>query len=207
MLIKGQMRNAECGLRNLNAQQLFFNLFVKIFRTPNSALRTCSRLLSIICVALLLGCGYQMVGMQTQVPPGMHSIAIPTFANLTFEPGIEVQLTQGFLREFMFDRRARVVGRKEADSILEGVIKSFRIFSVAYNQSGIALEYQITLVVDLTFKKQTGEVVWRELNLTENRFYRTAPSAVSSESNKAAAVQMIGSIMAERILNRVFHEF
>ena len=148
-----------------------------------------------------------MVGKQTQVPPGLDSIAIPTFLNQTLEPGIEVQLTQGFLREFIFDRRARVVGRKEADSILEGVIKTFRRFSVAYNQSGIALEYQITMVVDLTLKKQTGEVLWKEQNLTETRYYRTAASAIMSESNKDAAVQLIGSIMAERIRNRVFHEF
>jgi len=165
------------------------------------------RLLPLILMVLVGGCGYQMVGKQTQVPPGLDSIAIPTFLNQTLEPGIEVQLTQGFLREFIFDRRARVVGRKEADSILEGVIKTFRRFSVAYNQSGIALEYQITMVVDLTLKKQTGEVLWKEQNLTETRYYRTAASAIMSESNKDAAVQLIGSIMAERIRNRVFHEF
>jgi outer membrane lipopolysaccharide assembly protein LptE/RlpB len=165
------------------------------------------RLLPLILMVLVAGCGYQMVGKQTQVPPGLNSIAIPTFLNQTLEPGIEVQLTQGFLREFIFDRRVRVVGRREADSILEGVIKSFRRFSVAYNQSGIALEYQVTMVVDLTLKKQTGEVLWKEQNLTETRYYRTAPSAIMSESNKDAAVQLIGSIMAERIRNRVFHEF
>jgi len=165
------------------------------------------RLLPLILMVLVEGCGYQMVGKETHVPPGLNSIAIPTFLNRTLEPGIEVPLTQGFLREFIFDRRVRVVDRREADSILEGVIKSFSIYSVAYDQSGIALEYQTTVVVDLTLKKQTGEILWREQNLSENRYYRTSSSALISESNKAAAIQRIGSIMAERIRNRFFYNF
>jgi outer membrane lipopolysaccharide assembly protein LptE/RlpB len=158
-------------------------------------------------MVLVAGCGYQMVGKETHVPPGLNSIAIPTFINQTLEPGIEVPLTQGFLREFIFDRRVRVVDPREADSILEGVIKSFSIYSVAYDQSGIALEYQTTVVVDLTLKKQTGEILWKEQNLSENRYYRTSSNALLSESHKAAAVQQIGSIMAERIRNRFFYNF
>ena len=201
------MRIADCGVRNLHAQQLLFNLFVKILRTLLSELRTCSRLLSIICVALLLGCGYQMVGKETHVPPGLNSVAVPTFSNQTLEPGIEVPFTQGFLREFINDRRVRVVNRREADSILEGVIKDFQIYSVSYDRSGIALEYQTTVVIDLTLKRQSGEILWKEQNFSETRWYRTSTSVLTSESNKAAAIQQIGRFMAERIRNRFFYNF
>lgn len=201
------MRNTDCGVRNLNAQQLFFNVFVKIFRTPHSALRTCSRLLLIICVALLLGCGYQMVGKETHLPPDLTSISIPTFSNQTFEPGIEVPFTQGFLREFINDRRIRVVNRGEADSVLEGVIKSFNIYSVAYDKSGIATEYQTNVIIDLVLKKQTGELLWKQEDFSESQWYRTSLSVLITESNKAAAIQEIGRFMAERIRNRFFHNF
>jgi outer membrane lipopolysaccharide assembly protein LptE/RlpB len=91
----------------------------------------------IIWITLLLGCGYQLVGKETHVPPGLTSVAIPTFANQTFEPGIEVPFTRGFLREFIRDRRIKVLDRREADSILEGVIKSFQIYSVAYRRDSL----------------------------------------------------------------------
>jgi outer membrane lipopolysaccharide assembly protein LptE/RlpB len=194
-------------MRNLNSQHLFFSLFIKKLRTLHSELRTCSKLLSIISVTLLLGCGYQMVGKETHVPPGLTSIAIPTFSNNTLEPGVEVPFTQGFLREFINDRRINVVDRQKADSILEGVIKSLRIYSVSYNQSGIALEYQTTVVIDLTLKKTTGEVIWKEENLTETQYYRTSLSVLTSESNRATAIQQIGSFMAGRIRNRFFYDF
>jgi len=208
------MRNADCGMRNLHALQLLFNLFAKILRTLHSLpvrqageLRTCSGLFSLICVALLLGCGYQMVGKETHVPPGLNSVAIPTFINQTFEPGIEVPFTQAFLKEFIQDRRVKVVDRKEADSLLEGVIKSFEIYSVSYDRSGFAQEYQTNVVMDLTLKKQTGEILWREKDLMERRWFRASSNVLVNETNKAAAIQEAGRFMAERIRNRFFYNF
>jgi len=148
-----------------------------------------------------------MVSKETHLPPGLTSIAIPTFLNQTLEPGIEVPFTQGFLREFINDRRVRVVDRGGADSVLEGVIKSFDIYSVAYDRSGIAIEYQTTVVIDLVLKKQNGEVLWKEQDFSETRWYRTSMSVLISESNKAAAIQQIGRFMAERIRNRFFYQF
>ena len=165
------------------------------------------KVLLILCMMLFTGCGYQMVGKETHVPPGLNSVTVPTFSNQTLEPGIEVPFTQGFLREFINDRRVRVVNRREADSILEGVIKDFQIYSVSYDRSGIALEYQTTVVIDLTLKKQNGEILWKEQNFSETRWYRTSTSVLVSESNKAAAIQEIGRSMAERIRNRFFYNF
>lgn len=161
----------------------------------------------LFCFVVLWGCGYQMVGKETHVPSGLDSIAIPTFVNKTLEPGIEVPFTQAFLREFILDRRVKVVDRKEADSVLEGVIKSFNIFSVSYDRSGLVLEYQATVVADLTLKKRTGEILWVEKNFTETRWYRTSPSVLISEANKVAAIQQAGQYMAERIRNRFFYNF
>ncbi|OGP79254.1 MAG: hypothetical protein A2V86_08460 [Deltaproteobacteria bacterium RBG_16_49_23] len=165
------------------------------------------KFLSIVCIVLLAGCGYQMVGKDTHRPPGIASLAIPTFVNQTFEPGIEVPFTQGFLREFIQDRRVKVVGRDEADSVLEGVIKSFQIYSVSYDRSGIAQEYQTAVVIDLTLRKKTGEILWMEKDLSDTRVYRTSQNILVSESNKAAAIQLLGRFMAERMRNRFFYNF
>jgi outer membrane lipopolysaccharide assembly protein LptE/RlpB len=156
---------------------------------------------------LLLGCGYQLVGKETHVPPGLTSVAIPTFANQTFEPGIEVPFTQGFLREFIRERRVKVLDRGDADSTLEGVIKHFSIASVSYDQSGLVLEYQTTVIIDLTLKKRTGEVIWKESDLSETRWYRTSSNVLFNEASKAAAIQQIGTFVAERVRNRFFYNF
>jgi len=160
-----------------------------------------------LCLFLLTGCGYQMVGKETHVPPGLNSLAIPTFKNQTFEPGIEVPFTQGFLKEFINDRRVKVVDRTGADSILEGIVKSFNIYSVSYDKAGFVTEYQINVVLDLTLKKGTGEVLWEEKDFSETRWYRAFSNVLTSEANKAAALQQIGRFVAERIRNRFFYNF
>ena len=179
----------------------------RILRTPNSILRTCSGLFLIIWIALLLGCGYQLVGKETHVPPGLSSVAIPTFANQTFEPGIEVPFTQGFLREFIRERRVKVLDRGDADSTLEGVIKYFNIASVSYDRSGFVLEYQTTVIIDLTLKQRTGELIWKESDLSETRWYRASSNVLFNEASKATAIQQIGTFVAERVRNRFFYNF
>lgn len=154
-----------------------------------------------------LGCGYQMVGKETHVPPGLNSLAVPTFKNQTFEPGIEVPFTQGFLKEFIRDRRVNIVDRKGADSVLEGVIKSFTIYSVSYDKSGLALEYEVRVILDVTLKKRTGEVLWEERNFSETRWFRASSDVLVNETNKAVALQQIGRFSAERIRNRFFYNF
>jgi len=201
------MRNADCGMGNFLTMRLRIDDCDFKFRNPNSAFRNYIKVLFILCITLFIGCGYQMVSKETHLPPGLTSIAIPTFLNQTLEPGIEVPFTQGFLREFINDRRVRVVDRGGADSVLEGVIKSFDIYSVAYDRSGIATEYQTTVVIDLVLKKQNGEILWKEQDFSETRWYRTSMSVLISESNKAAAIQQIGRFMAERIRNRFFYQF
>jgi hypothetical protein len=148
-----------------------------------------------------------MVGKETHVPPGLDSVAIPTFKNLTYEPGIEIQFTQGFLREFILDRRVNVVDRAQADSVLEGIVLYYNLWSVAYDKSGLVAEYQINVLLDLTLKKRTGDIVWQEKGLSETWWFRASSDILVNEANKAAALQQIGRLAAERIKARFYYNF
>jgi outer membrane lipopolysaccharide assembly protein LptE/RlpB len=168
-------------------------------------------------MVLIAGCGYQMVGKETHVVPGLNSIAIPTFKNQTFEPGIEIPFTQAFLNTFIQDRRVKVVSRAEADCILEGAVRSFTASSVAYSTSGFVAEYAITVMVDLTLKDRTGKVLWVEKNVQESQWFRASSGGVTSQNSgtsgvtyeaaKQAAIQKTAGFMAERIRNRFFYNF
>ena len=165
------------------------------------------RWLSMVSLVLLVACGYTMVGKETHVPASLNSIAIPTFRNQTYEPGIEIPFTQAFLREFILDRMVNVVDRSRADSLLEGVITDFRIYSVSFDRSGLVLEYQTYVVLNVTLKDRAGKVLWEEKNFSETQWFRASSDVLVSETNKAAAVQQIGKLVAERLRNRFFYDF
>jgi outer membrane lipopolysaccharide assembly protein LptE/RlpB len=165
------------------------------------------KFLILLCIVLLGGCGYQWVGKETHLPSGVNSIAIPTFINQTFEPGIEIPFTQAFLKEFILDRRIKVVDRKEADSILEGIIRYYSFSAVSFDKSGLALEYQTNVVIDLTLKERNGKILWSEKNFSETNWYHTSSNVLTNEASKNASLQETGRLMAERIRNRFFYNF
>jgi hypothetical protein len=148
-----------------------------------------------------------MVGKETHLPPGLTSVAIPTFKNMTYEPGIELQFTQAFLREFILDKRVKVVTRAEADSILEGMIKFYTINAVAFNIAGAVSQYELTVTMDLTLKDRGGKVLWENRDLSETAWFRASSSGLINETNKQAAMQEIGRLAAGRIRNRFFYNF
>ncbi len=163
--------------------------------------------LPLLLLILFWGCGYQLAGKETHLPPGLNSVAIPTLINKTLEPGIEIQFTQAFLREFIQDRRVKVVDRNEADSILVGTIKTFYLLSVSYDKAGFASEFQTVVTMDIALKKRNGEILWQDKDLLERAWYRTSASAIASEDNKQNAIQQAARSMAERVRNRFFYDF
>ena len=208
-MLRTEKMNTEVRIQNIGLKSLPVNSSAEKCRNPSCLVRTIRnyRWLSMVCLVLLVACGYQMVGKETHVPAGLNSIAVPTFRNQTYEPGIEVPFTQAFLREFILDRRVNVVDRAQADSLLEGSITDFRMYSVSYDQSGLVLEYQTTVVLNLTLKDRTGKILWEERNFSETQWFRASSNVLTSEANKAAAIQQIGKLVAERLRNRFFYNF
>ena len=208
-MLRTEKMNTEDRIQNISLRSLPVNSTTEKFRNASRLGGTFRnyRWLSIICLVVLAACGYRMVGKETHVPPGLNSVTVPTFKNRTYEPGIEVPFTQAFLKEFILDRRVNVVDRAQADSLLEGIITDFRIYSVSYDRSGFVLEYQTSVILDLTLKDRTGKVLWEEKNFSETQWFRTSSSVLTSEANKAAAIQKIGGLVAERLRNRFFYNF
>ncbi len=61
--------------------------------------------------------------------------------------------------------------------------------------------------MDITLKKQNGEILWKEKDLIERAWYRTNPSVIANEDNRVNAIQQVAESLAERIRNRFFYNF
>ena len=164
---------------------------------------------SIILLLLLgTGCRYRFGGEGFGPSPEIRSIAIPTFINETYEAGIETIVTNALLRELIKDRRVKVVGEDEADAIMEGRIKSFTISSVAYDQTGMVLEYRTWVALDVILKRnKKGEVLWSKRGLLESDVYRVSSDVLLTEAGKERAIQNIATELARRIRRRLFEGF
>jgi hypothetical protein len=140
--------------------------------------------------------------------PEIRSIAIPTFINETYEAGIETIVTNALLAELVRDGRIKVVGEDEADAIMEGTVRSFSISSVAYDPTGVVLEYRTWVSLDVMVKRhKRGEVLWSKRGLTESDVYRVSSDVLLTEAEKERAIQKIATELARRIRRGLFEGF
>ncbi len=150
-------------------------------------------------------CGYRLEGEGFAPSSGIRSIAIPTFTNETYEAGIETIVTNALLKEFIKDRRVKILGQDEADAIMEGTVTSFTTSSVAYDLSGVVLEYRTWVALDIIVKrKRGGEVLWSQRGLLESDTYRVSSDVRFTEAQKERAIQGIAEKLAGRIRRGVF---
>lgn len=111
---------------------------------------------STFLLALLLsGCAGYHVGPATPAYlRNIHSIAVPTFRNMTLVPRIEVLVTGTVIKQFQQDGTFRIASEDNADAILKGEIvtvgrspaRSVRGNVLATTEFNLALRVRYTLV-------------------------------------------------------------
>jgi hypothetical protein len=67
----------------------------------------------------------------------------------------------------------------QADAILSGVVRSFNTVTWSVNQFDEVLQYQSTLIVDVTFRRrEPSEILWRGQNIQLIEIYAGQRAAV-----------------------------
>ena len=157
---------------------------------------------------LLSGCGYHFIGQGNEVLSGIHYIAIPYFANKSYEGGLERYVTEALVDEFVKSRRYAIVAEKDADAVLRGTIEEFQEIAIAFDKDNYALEYRASLHVDATLEmKDTGDTLWRTKALQHFEDYRVAPEIAATEANKNQAIRLIAREVATRMHDSIVEGF
>ncbi len=126
---------------------------------------------ALLAAGLLLGAGLAVIGgagcshygFSSAVKTHISSIAVPVLLNETLEYGAEQGVTDAIIAQFTEDNTLRVVGEKEADSILRGAIVLYERPVMSYDAAGNPKEYKVRVVAKLSYEDLTkNEVVWEE---------------------------------------------
>jgi outer membrane lipopolysaccharide assembly protein LptE/RlpB len=157
---------------------------------------------------LLSGCGYHVIGQGNEALSGIHCIAIPYFANKSYEAGLERYVTEALVDEFVKSRMYSIVPEKDADAVLRGTIEAFKETAIAYDKDNYALEYRASLKLDATLEmKDTGDILWRTKELHHFEDYRVAPEIAATEANKNQAIGLIAREVATRMHDSIVEGF
>ncbi len=155
------------------------------------------------------GCGYYIVGTtETGETPLQTKLHFSTLSNTTPEPLLEERLSQLISQELLTDHRIRLVNLQgKADSLLRGEITSFGETALSFDPSRNALEYRITITINLTLESVNPQTLyWKSQGIQTSAEYLSTNDTSVTRSAKDRAIREIGKNIAELILFQLFEE-
>ena len=169
----------------------------RLYKTPLAAL----------LLAALAACGYQLRDRGLSAPEGVESIAVPVFENRTAETGLEAVFSKNLAYEFTRSKVLRLVDKEGADAVLTGIIVSMRDQTISYTSDFDSAERRVRIVLDVSFMRKDGKVLWADAALSDVEAYKVAQSKEPTEKSRRKAIEIISERLAERIHNGILENF
>lgn len=145
------------------------------------------------------GCGYQLQGSGTILPPDVKLIAIPLAENETAEPQLGERLTEALRSRF---DRYGAVKVTSSISAADAVLKT-RVVDFVTNVRGVqgntdtAIESDLVMTVDLELKKKNGQILYKNPKMVVSKPVAEVGNAViTGGSDFAQGGLSDGSIQA-----------
>lgn len=164
----------------------------------------------LLLAALASGCGYALVGRANFLPPEIRRIQVPTFTNQTTRVELEQRVTQAVANEMVSRGRLQLVtDAEDADVILRGIIQSFGITPVSFNEEGRATRYQalVTAAIELVDHRNEDQVLWKNDQYIFRETYEIDPSALDSFDQESRAIQEIAERFSESVVANLLEGF
>jgi outer membrane lipopolysaccharide assembly protein LptE/RlpB len=148
------------------------------------------------------GCGYTL---SSVLPAHIKTIAIPTFANNTVEHGLADDITQSLIDGFLADKKLRLERERDADSVLRGTVLAYRNRVYAYDPNEVATQYEIVLIVQVTYRDVVrNRDVWKENEMIVRTTYHVVPvgtePAQTEVEGRSDVIQKLTDLVVSRTI-------
>lgn len=138
------------------------------------------------------GCGYST---HSSLDAKYRTIHVTPFTNYSREYDLQAPLTDAVTRKFVVGGRLTVVKEDEADLLLTGVIKDYRLKGLTYDKNDNVTQFLcvITAAVRLT-DRRTGEVLWDEPAMAGETSFYTRAAGQSSDRLRGNAEAFLPTV-------------
>src|SRR5207253_8793955 len=98
------------------------------------------------------GCaGYHIGNVKPHYLADIKSIAVPTFKNLTFQPHIDVLLTDTVVKQLQQDGTFRIANESDADATLKGTIQAIGRTPARSVRGNVLATTEFNLTITVTY--------------------------------------------------------
>jgi Lipopolysaccharide-assembly len=144
-------------------------------------------LAGLLIAVLLGGCGYTVNGT---LPPHIKTVAVPIFENRTAEPAIEGLITRAVVEAFSTNGRLKVVSLSQADAVLNGVITSYTISSIAFDKDANVRQYRLLVTLTLRMRDlRKNTMLFQQSDVREQADFRVQNAVSQTISREETALR------------------
>jgi len=163
-----------------------------------------------LLLTVLAGCGYHLSGSK-RLPPDIETIAVPVFHNNTFQPTLEIAVTEAVKQEFLTTSRLKVVNDPDqADLVVKGTIVSYGLTPLSFDSSRtVVLEYRvhIRVAVSVEAPSHKEKVFWKDAGMEAKADYLVNPDTSANQVAEDHAIAEASKLFAENVVHRVLEGF
>ena len=173
--------------------------------SPSAAVKFVRRCWCVALIALSAsGCGYRPGRISPGFDPGIKSIAIPIFENVSSEPLIETLLTEAVREEFIDDGRLEVVPVERAELILRGKITGYGTRTLAFDDTDRASARRVVMSVKVSVVERSSGKELVFFNLRARSEYAVHKKLSALEKAKESAERRGFRELAEELVELLF---
>jgi len=165
--------------------------------------------LPVLSCLLVSGCGYALVGRGSNLPADVRAVYLKPFDNRTQRAQVEQILTRAIADELVTRQRFSVVADAEqADAELSGAVVGFGVTPVAFDASGRATEYEISITAEVVFKRRgADEVIWRNDRYQFRESYPVEVDSATYFDRETLALEEVAGRFAETMVSDLLEGF
>ena len=159
----------------------------------------------VLCAWLAAGCGYAFVRYDGGLGE-VRSVAVNTPRNDSYEPGVEFVVADALRREFLRRHGVRLVEDPVgADLVISGRVLPIRASSRSFSSVILALEYELTLALELHATKADGsELVIDPRATSETERYLASADVEALRKNRQEALRQAAALLAGRVYDALY---
>lgn len=146
------------------------------------------------------GCsGYHFV--RSNEPLGsVRRVAVQTLANSSFEPGLDLLVTDALRRELRRHGLVLVADPAQADLVLAGTVLDLHTTTRSFSSIAFSLEYQVQITVQLVATLADGKTLAIDPTaLSDWELYLTSSDVQAERRNRDEALRRLAAVLASRV--------
>ncbi len=151
------------------------------------------------------GCGYKLIDYSAPIA-GLGSLAIQTFKNESYEPGVEFVVADALRREFL--RRGAVVlvdDSVDADLVVSGVVEPIVTSARSFSSVALAIEWEVTLQLAVYVERSDGIRMRLDEGATLARErYLASADIEATRKNRDEAIRTMASGLAAHVHDMLY---